>query len=148
MKRMAFILLAVLGLAAATASSAAAGNVGYVYGYALEDDGSRCGNDCLAVIYSPETGITRTGAVSNSAPTCNGHTYNFGYPGAGSGVCVALNDTGTFFGTGTFDVWIRHNCPFGGYYYSETKTFTPAYYGQPIWAGTFHLWKPPGGCFA
>ena len=145
MKKILLILFVVLGLAA-TAPSASA-YVGYVYGYALEDNGSRCGNDCLAVIYSRNTGITRTGAVSNGYSTCNGHTYNFGYAGV-TWPCGWFNDPGTFFGSGgTIDVWIRHDCPFSGYYYSQTKSFTITYQYQVIWAGTFQLNKPNGGCF-
>jgi hypothetical protein len=143
-KRILFILLVAAGLAATTSSASA--YTGYVYGYALEDNGSRCGNDCLAVIYSRNTGITRTGAVSSGYSTCNGHTYNFGYAGV-TWPCGWFNDPGTFFGTDTIDVWIRHNCPISGYYYSQTKTFTITYPYQIIWAGTFQLQKPNGGCF-
>jgi hypothetical protein len=142
-KRILFILLVAAGLAATAPS--ASGYTGYVYGYALEDNGARCGNDCLAVIYSRNTGITRTGAVSNGYSTCNGHTYNFGGPGV---PCININDRSTFFGTGgTIDVWIRHNCPFSGFYFSQTKSYTLSFDFQLIWADTFQLQKPNGGCF-
>lgn len=148
MKR-TFFLLTVVVLALAATASSASGYTAYIYGYALQDNGSRCGNDCLALVYSRNSGITRSGAVSNGTASCAGHTYNFGAPSTNG--CININPSGTFFGTGTastpFDVWIRHDCP-SGFYYSPQKSYYPTYEFQVFWGGTFQLHKPAGGCFA
>ncbi len=46
-----------------------------------------------------------------------------------------------------YDVWIRHDCPFSGYYFSNTVPATIQSSPDYSYTGTLQLNKPAGGCF-
>lgn len=145
-------VIASFAVFAAFASTASSSTL-RVVGLAKEDNGSYCGNDCLAVAFTRATGVTISGAVSNYQYTCN----------APGGVTLHINfgdDDGRFncpreinhdFGgtgpTGTYlDYWVRHACP-SGYYYSNTITVQFPSTDRSFADGVSQLRKPPGGCF-
>jgi hypothetical protein len=141
------ILSAVVLVAVLVVGPARATIDNYAAGAAKEDNGAWCQSDCLAVIYSHGTGITRSAAVNNTTLLCAGVRWNFGVAtnwGCGVLTCciVATGNSGD-----AFDVWIRHSCP-NGYYYSPQFTASiQSPDGGQWFAGYLQLHKPAGGCF-
>jgi hypothetical protein len=133
-----------------------------VIGWALEDNGSLCGSDCqaLAQVRWHANGATASagpGNVSGGTSSCYGQSYNFGsvtnFPGCSPTFNPGFNiSAGSNLGNFTVSTWVRHSCPFGGFYYSPTASQGLTSWNvatQFSWyAGTLRLYKPAGGCFA
>lgn len=151
--RKLFVLVAVAALLAigSVASSAQAAGWAFPFGVVTNEFGNLCGNPCGIIVYSRYfNGTQGPFAVSNSYPSCQGISYNYGRPGEAYPGCVNLTSS-TFYAYGPngtlYDVWARKGCPFGGYMYSPQWTGTlPTDRGIVVYVPLRQVYKPPGGC--